>query len=258
MGWGVVVVYCHRHNQSFAAAWLLPLPFCAPLRRVWLSSLYCLLSRPILFRYLETAAVFPLGLFFCRLNEHSSLSLLSHILCFSCWLSWWPFSGLIWYINICPALGSQNWVQYSRCGLTNAEQRGRITSVEVTAVLLPRIKLAFITARMQYLPKSGLSPKSLEVILQSSFLSSQTSHCFCCITSFFLPGAEFGICFWASWSFCQPIFLSVRVPLNDSHDLSCFDCFPWFVIAYTLPDSGRAVLLRLLMIILNSIGILCS
>jgi len=45
---------------------------------------------------------------------------------------------------------AQNWAQHSSCGLSKAEQRGRITSLDLLAVLFlayPRISLAFLVAR---------------------------------------------------------------------------------------------------------------
>ena len=46
--------------------------------------------------------------------------------------------------------GAQHWAQYSRCGLTSAKQRGRITSTDLFTVLClmqPRIPLAVFAAR---------------------------------------------------------------------------------------------------------------
>jgi len=46
--------------------------------------------------------------------------------------------------------GAQNWTQHSRCGLTSAEQQGRITSLDLLAVfslMLLGIPLVFFAAR---------------------------------------------------------------------------------------------------------------
>ncbi|KAK4809169.1 hypothetical protein QYF61_006427 [Mycteria americana] len=65
--------------------------------------------------------------------------------------------------------GAQNWTQHPRCGLTSAELRGRITFLELLAVLYlmqPRIPLAFCAARAHYWLMFNLVPTR---ILRSFF-----------------------------------------------------------------------------------------
>lgn len=58
---------------------------------------------------------FLLSLFFCGLNTHSSLTVLSYMLCcFSCWPFWWPFSALDLVYQCLSCTESQNWTQHSR------------------------------------------------------------------------------------------------------------------------------------------------
>ena len=87
----------------------------------------------------------------------------------------WPSSG---YAPTGPCLsywGLHIWTQYSRWGLTSAEQKGRITSLHLLATLLlmqPRIQLAFWTARahrwlMSNLPSTSTPMFFLQVCTQS-------------------------------------------------------------------------------------------
>jgi len=47
-----------------------------------------------------------------------------------------PPMDLLQQLHVLPVLGLQSWMQDSRWGLTRAEQRGRITSLDLLAMLL--------------------------------------------------------------------------------------------------------------------------
>lgn len=134
-------------TRIYAATCLLPLV------HLWEESGYLLCSSffptPCSLGSWRLKLAFPVSLFFYRLNTVPSASFHFRI---SCAPAADDFGGLsldlVWYINVCPALGSQNWTQYSICSLSNAEQRGRIASLELIAMLLVGIKLVFIITRM--------------------------------------------------------------------------------------------------------------
>jgi len=103
------------------------------------------------FRYLQTVLRCPLSPLFSRLNSPRTLSLPSYGRCsrpciilvaLCCTLSRRSLSSLNW--------GAQNWTQCSRCGLKGAEQRGRITFLDLLAMLCalhPRVPLALLATR---------------------------------------------------------------------------------------------------------------
>jgi len=81
-------------------------------------------------------------------------------------------------------LGAQNWTQYCRWGPTRAEQRGRITSLNLLVVILlmqPRVQLAFWAASTHCQLTLSLSstgtPKSFFSEMLSSHYLSNTYLC---------------------------------------------------------------------------------
>ena len=85
--------------------------------------------------------------------SHLSLSLSSQERC-SSHIS--IFVALLWTHSRSSlsllSCGAQNWAQNSRCDLSRAEQRGRITSLHLLPVLIlvhPRIPLALLATRTQ-------------------------------------------------------------------------------------------------------------
>ena len=73
--------------------------------------------------------------------------------------------------------GLQSWTQYSRWGLTRAEQRGRITSLDLLATLLmqPRTRLALRAASAHCQLMSSLSSISTPKSLSAELLSIPSS-----------------------------------------------------------------------------------
>ncbi|KAK4810782.1 hypothetical protein QYF61_008754, partial [Mycteria americana] len=80
-------------------------------------------------------------------------------------------------------LGAQNWIQSSRCSLTSAEERGRITSLDLLAILClmqPRIPLA-LAARahcwLMFNLVSTRTPRSFSARLLSSWVAPSIYWC---------------------------------------------------------------------------------
>ena len=82
--------------------------------------------------YICTLVRCPLSLLFSSLHTPSSLSLSLYERCSSPFII---FVGLLWTLSSMPTphlyRGAQNWTQYSKCGFTSAEYRGRITSLDL-------------------------------------------------------------------------------------------------------------------------------
>ena len=73
--------------------------------------------------------------------------------------------------------GLQNWMQYSRWGLTGAEQRSRTTSLNMLATLIlmqPRIRLAFWAASARCQLMLNFSSTSTHKSFSSGLLSSHS------------------------------------------------------------------------------------
>ena len=92
-----------------------------------------------------------LNLLFSRLNSPRSLSLSLRNRCSSTFIMLMALCWRLYGISLSFLYwGGQKYPQHSRCGLTSAEQRGRITSLDLMATLplmQPRIPLAFLVAR---------------------------------------------------------------------------------------------------------------
>lgn len=96
------------------------------------------------FLQLLTAALCPSSLL--RLNKSSSLSFSSHIPLQSSNHLSDPLLHLLSYIHTFLALAIPNWTAYSRCSLATAENRGKITSLDLLVTRLPiqlSLELAF-------------------------------------------------------------------------------------------------------------------
>ena len=91
--------------------------------------------------------------------------------------SLWPFEGLT-PVCLCQA---QNWIQESRCGLTSAEQRGRITSVDLlVTVILTQSRCCWTSLLPRYIASScslWCPPGPQVPFLQSCFPESHPSAC---------------------------------------------------------------------------------
>ena len=130
-------------------------------------------------RYLTVLIRSHPRLLFYRLNSHSSLSF---FLCGRCSSPFMNSVALCWTLSstsmssLCR--GAQNWTQYSRGGLTSAEWRGRLTSLDLLATLLlmqPRQLLAAFAARAHcWLMASLLSTRSFSAKLRSIQSSPQS------------------------------------------------------------------------------------
>jgi len=93
------------------------------------------ISLHLLSRYLCTLIRSSPSLLCCRLNSPSSLSLSSQERCCSPFIisvaRFWTLSSMSMSL-LC--WGAQNWTQRSRCNLTSAEQKGRLTSLLLMAM----------------------------------------------------------------------------------------------------------------------------
>lgn len=91
----------------------------------------------------------PLSLLCSRLGAPTSLSLSSYKWCFSLFII---FMALCWTLFSIPRCllfqGAQNQTQHSRCGLTNAQQRGRSTSLNPLAILKHVSKITYFTSQI--------------------------------------------------------------------------------------------------------------
>ena len=99
------------------------------------------------FLQLVTAASCPSSVL--RLSKPSSLRFSSHITLQSSNHLSDPLLHLLQCIHIFLALGSPNWTQYPRCSHATAENRGRITSLDLLVTrspIQPSLALAFIPA----------------------------------------------------------------------------------------------------------------
>jgi len=86
--------------------------------------------------------------------------------------------------------GAQNWTQYSRWGLTRAEQRGRRTSLDLLATLLlmhPRIPLAFLATRAHWWLMVIFSSTSTLISLSTELLCSRSALSLYWCMGLFLP-----------------------------------------------------------------------
>ncbi|XP_068782109.1 uncharacterized protein [Struthio camelus] len=105
--------------------------------------------------------------------------------------------------------GAQHWTQDSRCGLIRAEERGRITSLDLLATLClmhPRRPLAFLAARAHcclMLNLSTRTPRSFSAELLSSRSAPSLDWCL----GFFLPTCRTLPLPW--WNFMR--FLSAQL-----------------------------------------------
>ena len=93
--------------------------------------------------------------------------------------SWCPSAGLSLEV---PCLsvnwGAQTWTQHSRCGLSIAEQRGRITSLDLLATLFamyPRIRLAFWATRSHCWLMTNQLPTRTPRSFSTELLSSRSA-----------------------------------------------------------------------------------
>ena len=86
--------------------------------------------------------------------------------------------------------GAQNWAQYSKCGLTSAEQRGRITTLHLLAVLCvmqPRIPFAFFAARAHSWLKFNLVSTGTPSAFSAKLLYRWVSPSVCWCLGLFVP-----------------------------------------------------------------------
>lgn len=80
--------------------------------------------------------------------------------------------------------GAHSWKQYSRCGITSAEQRWRITSINFLAILCivqPRLLLAFLSVRaccwLMFNLVFTRTPTSFSARLHCSCVAPNTCWC---------------------------------------------------------------------------------
>ena len=147
-----VLVLCHPHTKKcfFMFLWnLLCFSLCLLPLVLSLATTKTSLSPPSShppFRYSYRLIRFPLSLLFPRLNGPGFPSLSSQERCSSpliilAPLSWTPSSISTSFSH----WGAQNWAQWSRCGLTSAEQRVRILSLDLLAILCPMQPMLSLT-----------------------------------------------------------------------------------------------------------------
>ena len=160
------------------------------------------------FRYLYTLMRSPLSLLFSKLTSSSSLSFSSQKGCSSPFII---FVALHWTLSNTSVYllywGAQHWTQHSRYGLTSTEQRGRITSLDLLAILhlmLATVPLTFATGAHFWLAFNLVTtrtPESFSAKLLSSWVAPAYVDAWACSS----PGA--GSCTspcWTSWGSCQP------------------------------------------------------
>ena len=132
--------------------------------------------------FLKVWQPIALSLLFPWLNNPRSLSLSSYGRCSrlpvkSVALHWALSSSSLSFLN----WGAENWTEYSGCGLTSAEQRGRIISLDLLAMLFlmhPRTLLAFLATRAHcWLMADLLSTGHWDPSPQSSFPEGQPLTC---------------------------------------------------------------------------------
>jgi len=83
----------------------------------------------------------------------------------------WTLSSMSISVLYCEA---QNWTQYSRCGLTCTEQRGRITSLNLLTTLIfmqLRIPLAFFAP-----VQPGVHQDTQVLLCQAAFQFADAQH----------------------------------------------------------------------------------
>lgn len=191
----------------------LPCVYCLT-EHQWEESASLIFTSPTIRHSLHTQVRSLPSLLFGRLNSPSSPSLSLCVRCFN------PFTSMAlhWTHTMCVSCAGQpSPGQCSRCKLTRAEQRGRVTSLGLLSVLFPkqpRRLLAFFPSIASSL--SAWHPPECVFYLQSCFPASAGTWSYSCLAT--------GLCIvpcWVSWDSCQPISQPAPVPLNDRETTWC-------------------------------------
>lgn len=131
------------------------------------------------------------------------------------WAAWWisvKFAPVYQYLSCIG--GNQSWMQYSRCGLDSADQKGMQPSMLLTFFLtdwLLFILLSPTSFSAELLP--GNLPPAFPVARGSSFLSAAVCICLCWLSKCFLLVLLSSL-FRSLWMATQPLSILIHFPVR--------------------------------------------